>query len=188
MSFRNFELEHYQSQHERQVEFNLADSSVKCTGVSDWLDADEIQQLLDTGLFYPEVNGTKSMRERIAGLYPGADKDQVLVTVGAAQGQRPGLREPVAGTVPTEAEMNGIVALCERAGCWLHADEVYAGTELHGPPADTIWGRYDKVVCVNSMSKAYSVRRVACVSRWATTRRRSRQRRTVSMRSGSGCP
>jgi len=119
MSFRNFELEHYQSQHERQVEFNLADSSVKCTGVSDWLDADEIQQLLDTGLFYPEVNGTKSMRERIAGLYPGADKDQVLVTVGAAQGQRPGLREPVAGTVPTEAEMNGSwpCASAPAAGC-----------------------------------------------------------------------
>jgi len=221
MSFRNFELEHYQSQHERQVDFNLADSSVKCTGVSDWLDADEIQQLLDTGLFYPEVNGTKSLRERIAGLYPGADQDQVLVTVGAAQANAmvcasllqpadevvviaPGYRQVwgialnagcvvrelmtraeddwrpdldalaalitprtrmvsvvnpnnPTGTVLTEAEMNGIVALCERAGCWLHADEVYAGTELHGPPAATFWGRYDKVVCVNSMSKAYGL-------------------------------
>ena len=223
MNFQSFELEHYQSQHERNVDFNLADSSVKCTGVSDWLNVDEIGRLLNTGLFYPEVNGTSALRERIADLYgeARADAGQVLVTVGAAQANamvcasllqpgdevvvispgyrqvwglaqnagcvvkelathpeqdwRPDLEALAAlvgprtrmvsvvnpnnptGTVLTEAEMAAIVAICARAGCWLHADEVYAGTELHGAPAASFWGRYDKVVCVNSMSKAYGL-------------------------------
>lgn len=219
--FQNFELEHYQSVHERRVDFNLADSSVKCTGVSDWLDADEIGQLLGTGLFYPEVNGTAALRQRVAGLYPGADADNVLITVGAAQATamvcatllqpgdevvvispgyrqawglaknagcvvrelqtraeddwRPDLDELArrvngktrlvsvvnpnnpTGTVMSAAEMARIVAICAAAGCWLHADEVYGGTELHGAPATTFWGSYDKLVCTNSMSKAYGL-------------------------------
>ncbi len=37
MNFQNFELEYFQSQFERTVEYNLADSSVKCANVSDLL-------------------------------------------------------------------------------------------------------------------------------------------------------
>jgi len=41
--------------------------------------------LLDTGLFYPEVNGTTALRGGIADLYTGATAANVLVTVGASQ-------------------------------------------------------------------------------------------------------
>ena len=37
MNFQNFDLEYFQSQFERTVEINLADSSVKCANVSDLL-------------------------------------------------------------------------------------------------------------------------------------------------------
>ena len=69
MTFKPFELEHYQSMHENNVEINLADSSVKCVNVREWLDENEQQALLDTNLFYPEVNGTQLLRERIASYY-----------------------------------------------------------------------------------------------------------------------
>ena len=36
-------------------------------------------------LYYPEVNGTGVLRERIAALYPNVSATNVLVTVGAAQ-------------------------------------------------------------------------------------------------------
>jgi aspartate/methionine/tyrosine aminotransferase len=41
--------------------------------------------LLDTGLFYPEVNGTTALRGGIADLYAGATAANVSVTVGASQ-------------------------------------------------------------------------------------------------------
>ena len=84
-SFVPFALEHYQSLHERNVELNLADSSVKCVTTREWLTESEIETLLDTGLFYPEVNGTTALRSAIAGLYPQATMANVLVTVGASQ-------------------------------------------------------------------------------------------------------
>ena len=37
MPFRNFELEHYQSLYERTVDYNLADSTMECTGVRELL-------------------------------------------------------------------------------------------------------------------------------------------------------
>src|SRR5690606_29885823 len=33
------------------------------------------------------------------------------------------------GTILSRAEMEAIVAACARVGAWLHADEVYCGTE-----------------------------------------------------------
>ena len=85
MDFQNFELEYFQSQFERTVAFNLADSSVKCANVSDLLQGEDPRQLTDLALYYPEVNGTEPLRERIADLYEGAAANNVLVTVGAAQ-------------------------------------------------------------------------------------------------------
>ena len=222
MSFQPFDLEAYQSRWERTVEMNLADSSVQCLTTRDWLSADEQQHVLDTGLFYPEVNGTVLLRERIAALYPGATPAHVLVTVGAAQANSmicqallepgdevvvmsPGYRQvwglartagcivrelPLdegngwradvglldqivnsrtklvavvnpnnpTGSIFTEPDMQRIVAACARVGAWLHADEVYAGTE-HGsaPETPSFFGRYDRLVCTNSLSKAYGL-------------------------------
>ncbi len=221
--FIPFELEHYQSLYERTVEYNLADSSVKCfSATREWLNDAELAELLDTGLFYPEVNGTTRLRERIAALYPAMHSDQVLVTVGAAQANSmvcaallqpgdevivltPGYRQvwglaqnmgcvvhelPLradagwrldldaldtlvnsrtrlvavvnpnnpTGTILSPLEMQRIVAACARVGAWLHADEVYCGTEPTGAAeTPSFWGMYDRVICTNSLSKAYGL-------------------------------
>jgi aspartate/methionine/tyrosine aminotransferase len=221
-AFTPFELELYQSLYEHTVQYNLADSSVKCVTTREWLDEDEIERLLDTGLFYPEVNGTTALRSAVAGLYPGATPANVLITVGASQANAmvcqtllepgdevvvmtPGYRQvwgtalnmgcvvrdvPLradagwridldaldavvtprtklvaivnpnnpTGTVLTNLEMERIVAACARVGAWLHVDEVYHGTEHAGvPDTPTFWGRYDRLICTNSLSKAYGL-------------------------------
>jgi aspartate/methionine/tyrosine aminotransferase len=62
------------------------------------------------------------------------------------------------GVAFTEDEMARVAAACERVGAWLHADEVYAGTErAGGAETPSFWGRYSKVVCTNSLSKAYGL-------------------------------
>jgi aspartate/methionine/tyrosine aminotransferase len=62
------------------------------------------------------------------------------------------------GIAFTDDEMSRVVAACERVGAWLHADEVYVGTErAAGAETPSFWGRYSKVVCTNSLSKAYGL-------------------------------
>jgi aspartate/methionine/tyrosine aminotransferase len=61
------------------------------------------------------------------------------------------------GSILSGEEMRHIVQICERSGAWLHADEVYRGTELDGVETPSFWGMYDKVICVNSFSKAYGL-------------------------------
>jgi aspartate/methionine/tyrosine aminotransferase len=219
--FQNFELEYFQSQFERTVEINLADSSVKCASVSDLLMGEDPRPLLELPLYYPEVNGTGLLRERIAALYSNAFAANVLVTVGAAQANwmvcstlleqgdevivvSPGYRqvwglaknlgchvkeaqlrpennwrldvnelESLAsartklisivnpnnptGSILSREEMARIVDVCRKTGAWLHADEVYRGTELNGGETPSFWGMYERVICVNSMSKAYGL-------------------------------
>ena len=221
MNFHNFDLEYFQSQWERTVEINLADSSVKCANVSDLLAGEDTKPLLELPLYYPEVNGTGVLRELIAALYPNASTANVLVTVGAAQANwmvcstlleagdevivvSPGYRqvwglaknlgcqireaqlrpennwrldldelESLAGrktklisivnpnnptgSILSREEMARIVSICRKSGAWLHADEVYRGTELAGDETPSFWGMYERVICVNSMSKAYGL-------------------------------
>jgi aspartate/methionine/tyrosine aminotransferase len=218
MDFQNFELEYFQSQFERTVEHNLADSSVQCADVRDLLSSDNAAPLLELLLYYPEVNGTALLRERIAALYPNATANNILVTVGAAQANSlvcgtllergdevivvsPGYRQVwglarnlgcvvkelelrpeddwrldldeldklagaktkliavvnpnnPTGSILSAQEMRRIVDVCARTGAWLHADEVYCGTETESAETPTFWGQYDKVICVNSLSKA----------------------------------
>ena len=62
------------------------------------------------------------------------------------------------GYILTEAEMDGIVAAAERVGAWLLADEVYSGAErLTDTQTPSFWDRYDRVVAMNSLSKAYGL-------------------------------
>jgi len=221
MPFQTFELEYFQSQFERTVEINLADSSVKCANVSDLLAGEDPRPLVELPLYYPEVNGTALLRERIAVLYPNASAANVLVTVGAAQANwmvcntllepgdevivvSPGYRqvwglaknagcrvketqlrrennwrldlselESLAGpktklisivnpnnptgSILSREEMARTVSICRQTGAWLHADEVYRGTELAGDETPSFWGMYERVICVNSLSKAYGL-------------------------------
>jgi aspartate/methionine/tyrosine aminotransferase len=62
------------------------------------------------------------------------------------------------GRILTEAEMDAIVRAADRVGAWLLADEVYAGAErLTDRETPSFWGRYDRVLVQQSLSKAYGL-------------------------------
>ena len=62
------------------------------------------------------------------------------------------------GHILTEAEMEAIAATADSVGAWLLADEVYSGAErLTDTETPSFWGRYDKVLAMNSLSKAYGL-------------------------------
>jgi aspartate/methionine/tyrosine aminotransferase len=61
------------------------------------------------------------------------------------------------GSILSKKEMQRVVNICQKTGAWLHADEVYCGTELNGDETPSFWGMYDRVICVNSLSKAYGL-------------------------------
>ena len=55
-------------------------------------------------------------------------------------------------------EMDAIVAAAERVGAWILADEVYSGAERASEDqTPSFFGRYDKVLAMGSMSKAYGL-------------------------------
>ena len=62
------------------------------------------------------------------------------------------------GAVLSEEAMDDIVAIAERVGAWILADEVYGGAErVSDEQTPTFYGRYDRVVALNSLSKAYGL-------------------------------
>lgn len=81
--FQPFELERWQSEWEHKVDINLADSGVLPLRLAELIEDDPA--FGDVLLHYPEVNGNLLLRERIAALHPGADADNVLVTVGGSE-------------------------------------------------------------------------------------------------------
>ncbi len=62
------------------------------------------------------------------------------------------------GYILTETEMEAIVADAGRVGAWLLTDEVYSGAErLTDIQTPSFWGRYDRVLAMGSLSKAYGL-------------------------------
>jgi aspartate/methionine/tyrosine aminotransferase len=62
------------------------------------------------------------------------------------------------GKILRESEIDRIIRIAEKHGTWILADEVYRGTErLTDVETPTFFGRYDKVVAVNSLSKAFGL-------------------------------
>lgn len=61
------------------------------------------------------------------------------------------------GAVLTRESMDGIVALTERHGAWILADEVYQGAEIADARTASFWGRHERVLVTNSLSKAYGL-------------------------------
>ena len=54
--------------------------------------------------------------------------------------------------------MDAIVAIAEKVGAWILADEVYAGAEQKGEAeTPSFYGKYERVLAVGSMSKAYGL-------------------------------
>jgi aspartate/methionine/tyrosine aminotransferase len=80
MKLEPFRMERMQSVWENQVKYNLSESGVHPMQVAD-LDT----ELGDVLLGYPQSNGPLELRERVTGLYPGSNPDNVLVTTGTAE-------------------------------------------------------------------------------------------------------
>ena len=62
------------------------------------------------------------------------------------------------GAVLTEGEMEAVVAVAERAGAWIVADEIYRGAEVDTEvTSPTFWGRSDRVIVTSGLSKAFAM-------------------------------
>lgn len=62
------------------------------------------------------------------------------------------------GYMLTETEMDAVTAAADRAGAWILADEVYRGAErVTDKQIPSFYGRYDKVIAVGGLSKAYGL-------------------------------
>jgi aspartate/methionine/tyrosine aminotransferase len=61
------------------------------------------------------------------------------------------------GSVLSPESMDGIVDLAERFGAWILSDEVYRGAEVEGGITPSFWGRSERVLVTNSLSKAYGL-------------------------------
>lgn len=62
------------------------------------------------------------------------------------------------GHIMSTEEMDAVIDAADRVGAWILADEVYAGAEhRQDEMTPSFWGRYDKVLAIGSMSKAYGL-------------------------------
>jgi aspartate/methionine/tyrosine aminotransferase len=61
------------------------------------------------------------------------------------------------GGVLSEEEMDEIIRAARRANAWILADEIYRGAELSGKISPSFWGRYDKLLITNGLSKAFGL-------------------------------
>src|SRR5262245_11733298 len=80
-------MERMQSTYENYVEYNLSESGVQPMRAEELLEGDspETARLLAAELGYNQSNGTEALRDRIALFYPGASRDNILVTNGGAE-------------------------------------------------------------------------------------------------------
>jgi len=79
-----FVMERWQSHHENEVEFNLAESGVQPITLAELQGMAGVDPV-DTLLSYGHTDGSPLLRERIAAMYPGAGAANVMATVGSAE-------------------------------------------------------------------------------------------------------
>ncbi|MBN2092068.1 aminotransferase class I/II-fold pyridoxal phosphate-dependent enzyme [candidate division KSB1 bacterium] len=80
-----FEMERMQSTWENQVEYNLSESGVLPFHLNEFLEADELNNLLNVPISYGYTNGSEELRSLIAGQYENAQAENVLVTNGSSE-------------------------------------------------------------------------------------------------------
>jgi aspartate/methionine/tyrosine aminotransferase len=61
------------------------------------------------------------------------------------------------GAIMTPSARAAVIDAARSVGCWILADEVYSGAELHGPETRSFFGDYDRVIATGSLSKAYGL-------------------------------
>jgi aspartate/methionine/tyrosine aminotransferase len=86
MPFIPFELERWQSTWENRVRHNISESGVHPLSIGELLELSgaDLEEFARLRMGYSQANGTDQLREAIAGLYPGATPENILVTVGSA--------------------------------------------------------------------------------------------------------
>lgn len=80
-----FELERVQSLYENTVEFNLTESGFHPFTLKELLEPEQVEELADVVIGYDQTNGSVSLRERVAALYPKQGVGNVLVTNGSSE-------------------------------------------------------------------------------------------------------
>ena len=61
------------------------------------------------------------------------------------------------GAILREEVMDEICDIAKKTGAWILSDEVYQGAELNGKTTPSFWGKYEKVIVTNGLSKAYGL-------------------------------
>ncbi len=87
-TFTPFEMERWQSTWEHRVRINLSESGVHPLSTRELVELSgegDSASFLDLRQGYGQSNGSDGLRTRIAALYPGANPDSVVVTVGGAE-------------------------------------------------------------------------------------------------------
>ena len=224
MHIEPFVMERWQSTFEHHVELNLSDSGVHPLTLQDLLEPGEHDEIFQQRMIYTQSNGTPELRDRIAALYNGVERENIEVTNGGAEANyitastlvNPGdevvlqlpnymqlwgvlraiganvktweLRPDVdhntwhsdideleklvtpdtkliaicnpnnpSGSVLGSEELDHIANIAKKNDAWTLVDEIYQGAELDGTTTPSMWGRHDKVVVTNSLSKAYGL-------------------------------
>jgi aspartate/methionine/tyrosine aminotransferase len=86
MKIETFKMERMQSTYENLVDCNLSESGVEPMRPLDLLDTtDDWEEFRRQSLGYSQSNGTELLRDRIAAFYPGAARDNVIVTNGGSE-------------------------------------------------------------------------------------------------------
>jgi aspartate/methionine/tyrosine aminotransferase len=85
--FQPFIMERMMSKYEQKVEYNLSESGVHPIFLSELIvdNPEYLDDLLNSELNYPHVNGIPELRENVAAMYENATLDNILVTVGAIE-------------------------------------------------------------------------------------------------------
>ena len=85
MKIETFKLERTQSLWENTVEYNLTETGIHPFTLEELLDQGEIEKLLSLRLGYGQTNGSIELREAISAMYPGTDRENVMVTSGSIE-------------------------------------------------------------------------------------------------------
>jgi aspartate/methionine/tyrosine aminotransferase len=85
MYIEEFLLERNQSLYENTVSYNLTESGLHPYSLRESLTESEQSEVLDLSLGYGQTNGDPVLRDAVAALYPGLNRDNVLLTNGSAE-------------------------------------------------------------------------------------------------------
>jgi aspartate/methionine/tyrosine aminotransferase len=85
MNIRTFDLERIQSLYENTVPVNLTESGFHPYSLKELLTPSQLEEVVNLTLGYGQTNGSIGVRRAIAGLYPGYDEDNAMVTNGSSE-------------------------------------------------------------------------------------------------------